>query len=280
MKVVYIVLNWGDYLKQAYCSIISYLHFHPDQGKNIVLFTDEDTSDIDLPIEIISISSLKFIAKESDHILIKRIQIIKRCIKKYKKDVLCVDTDTIFFKPLWFESISAWNSFVHMYESPVQSYKWGAFWKSFDITYGEYTKSIWKTDMYNVSTLWISMWNIDMLDEIADITDTIYKITWEWTSDQVAFSYVLSTTKITYLYDRIFHYRAYKAQTTQYIFNALWQSYDYQLSSRLFSAFINHFSFGCLQFIEKTWDHIIDYFKEKPDEYNKLLKIMSNKSQI
>lgn len=278
MKIIYIVFNNQLCIQQAYSSIVSCLHFHPEKKDDIILFTDEDVSYINLPIQIKSISGLKLPTQHTDHILVKRIQIIKWCIQKFKDDVLYIDADTMFFKPLGFDDIPTWQSFVHMYESPVRSYKWWAFSKAFDITYWKYTKKIWETDMYNASVLWISKSHIELLDEIHDMTDIIFKITGEWTADQVAFSYFLSaSTNISYVFDRVFHYWAYKEHTTHYIYNSLGWTFDYNISSKLFEEFISHFAFWCLQFLEKTGDHVIDYFMSKPEEYERLQKLMSDR---
>ena len=278
MKIVYIVFDSKLCLQQAYCSIISCIHFNPQKKKDIILFTDENIEWFDFPVTIKPISSLWLPSNENDHILMKRIQIIKRCMEHYDMDVLCIDADTLFFKPLWFDTIRPWFSYVHMYESPVHSYKWWTFGKVFDIKYWAYKQKIWTTDMYNASILWISKKDKDILNEVSDITDIVYKMTGEWTSDQVAFSYVLGIkTHITYLYDKVFHYRAYKKQTLEYIYNSLDWSKDADYSLKKFSLFINSFAFWCLQFIEKTWDHIIDYFMSKPEEYEKLQELMLEK---
>lgn len=278
MKIIYIVFDSKSCLQQAYCSIISCIHFNPKKKNDIILFTNESTDGIDFPVEVKSISSLWLASNDWDHMLLKRIHIIERCIKNYDEDVLCIDADTLFFKPLWFDTIRPWTSYVHMYESPVYSYKWWAFSKVFGIEYWTYKQKLWNTDMYNASILWISKKDKILLDEVSEITDIVYKMTGEWTSDQVAFSYVLGfNTNITYLYDKIFHYWAYKNQTLEYIYASLEWTISAERSLKLFAEFIKNFGFWCLQFIEKTWDHIIDYFASKPQEYEKLQAKMKQK---
>ena len=233
--IVYQAYGSIDILNEVIYSIASVFKQSESISFQIIIYTDnKEYLTTYLPsnivFECITTQTISSWRGNIDFVHRVKIMMLKDICKKYKGNILYLDTDTIFISPPdpVFQAIDKGQLVMHLNEGLISNTKNPLFRKIFrqikSKTYlieGKEIKISSNQEMWNAGVIGFPSQKAHFLDAVLELTDCLYRQYPKHVMEQLAFSYVFITQREIVPSDKfIFHYwnfKEFRSVLAQYV---------------------------------------------------------------
>jgi hypothetical protein len=199
--LVYIAFGNDDFRNEALSSILSYLLLKPKKEEaTIIVYTDQVShfkplagAPVSIIYEEIAPQQWQLWRGRIDFVHRIKIEVIRATVLKYGGNIIYLDSDTFFLKDpaVIFQALSSGKRFMHIYESTLKTSK--GFHYSVYSNLIKYNTASWYQDlvnakMYNAGVIGVSAGDALLLDQILQLTDTLYGLYPTHVMEQLSFS--------------------------------------------------------------------------------------------